>query len=73
MMWARVQSVLRQSAQVAAVAGVRGVPATAGVRGGWSAIFSRKATRLLAVCSLQHQQGQHTLATHRTFALTSIG
>lgn len=33
-------------AQVAAVAGVNGVLVTAGVRGGCSAIFSRKAARL---------------------------
>jgi hypothetical protein len=41
-----LQIMLPRAVQVAAVAGVRGVPATAGVLGGCSAIFSRKATRL---------------------------
>jgi hypothetical protein len=39
----RAQIRSKQGTQVAAVAGVRGVPAAAGVLGGWSAIFSRKA------------------------------
>ena len=40
----------KHNTQVAAVAGVRGVPATAGVLGGCSATFSRKAASLSARC-----------------------
>ena len=59
--------------QVATVAGVFGVSATAGVPGGCSAIFSRKATTM-STCSpfLDSADGKRTLATHGTFALTSI-
>jgi hypothetical protein len=63
---------LPQAIQVAAAAGVRGVPATAGVLGGCSAIFSRKATRLSVNSFTQNNKNEHTLATHRTLALTSI-
>ena len=69
----RVQVYFKQDTQVAAVAGVRGVPAAAGVLGGRSAIFSRKATRLSINYPPQHQRGEPTLATHGTFALTGIG
>jgi len=62
-----------QDTQVAAVAGVRGVAAPAGVLGGWSAIFSRKAKRLSARHPPQHRQDEHTLTTHGTFTLTRIG
>jgi hypothetical protein len=59
--------------QVASVAGVKGVPATAGVRGGCSAIFSRKAATKSVVSTFDGSKRKHTLAAHGTFALTSIG
>lgn len=68
-----VQIQSKQGTQVAAVAGVRGVPAAAGVLGGWLAIFSRKAMISSTSYTPNYKQGEHTLATHGTFALTSIG
>ena len=58
--------------QVAPVAGVKGVPATAGVRGGWSAIFSRKANKRSVVGTLVINVWKPTLAAQGTFSLTGV-